>query len=56
VTAANSQLEVEPDFINRSPHGDGWIMELELDNPMELETLMDVEAYTKYAAEEEEKG
>ncbi|HAI20825.1 MAG TPA: glycine cleavage system protein GcvH [Clostridiales bacterium UBA8153] len=56
VSAVNNQLEVEPDFINRSPHDDGWIMELELDSLAELDTLMDVDTYTKFAAAEEDKG
>lgn len=56
VTAVNAQLEVEPDFINRSPHDEGWIMELELDGLGDLDALMDVETYTKFAAAEEDKG
>jgi len=56
VTVANARLETEPDLINRSPHDEGWIVELELDNPAELDALMDVTTYTKFAAEEEEKG
>ncbi len=54
VTAVNSRLESEPDLINRDPHGEGWIFELELRDPAELATLMDVTAYTRFAAEAEE--
>ena len=54
VKAINSRLESEPDLINRDPHGEGWIFELELSDPAELESLMDAAAYTRFAAEAEE--
>lgn len=56
VTAVNTRLETEPDLINRDPHGEGWIFELELAGGADREALMDVETYTRYAAEEGEKG
>jgi glycine cleavage system H protein len=56
VVAVNQKLEGEPDLINRDPHGEGWIFELELADPAELDALMDVETYSRFAAEEGEKG
>ena len=45
VTAVNEELEQSPELCNSDPYGDGWIMEVELDDPSELEELMDSETY-----------
>lgn len=45
VTAVNSDLEQSPELVNSDPYGDGWIMEVKLDDPAELDALMDSEAY-----------
>lgn len=38
--AVNAQLEDDPDLLSNSPYGDGWIAEVELDNPEQLAQLM----------------
>ena len=45
VTAVNEELEQSPELCNSDPYGDGWIMEVKLDDPSELEDLMDSETY-----------
>jgi glycine cleavage system H protein len=35
----------DPTLVNRDPYGEGWIIKIELTQPEELESLMDVEAY-----------
>lgn len=45
VTAVNEELEQSPELCNSDPYGDGWIMEVKLDDPSELEELMDSETY-----------
>lgn len=35
----------EPTLINESPYEEGWIIQIELSDPSELEGLMDAEAY-----------
>lgn len=35
----------EPTLINESPYEEGWIIQIELSDPSELEALMDAEAY-----------
>ena len=45
VTAVNDALSGEPGLINSSPETDGWIFKLALDNPSELDGLMDAGAY-----------
>lgn len=41
----NARLEDEPELVNESPYGDGWIIKLEVKDPAEVEKLMDAEAY-----------
>ena len=45
VSAVNTELEQSPELVNSDPYGDGWIMEVKLDDPAELDELMDSEAY-----------
>jgi glycine cleavage system H protein len=50
VTAVNTALTGEPGLINSSADADGWIYKLTLDNPAELDSLMDDAAYAKHTA------
>lgn len=45
VTAVNKELEQSPELCNSDPYGDGWIMEVKLDDMSELDELMDSETY-----------
>jgi len=45
ITNANKALESNPALINQSPYADGWIFELELSNPAELNVLMTAAQY-----------
>lgn len=45
VTAVNEELVQSPELCNSDPYGDGWIMEVKLDDPSELGELMDSETY-----------
>lgn len=45
VTAVNEGLTDSPERINSDPYGDGWIFEVELTNPEELDALLDASAY-----------
>lgn len=35
----------DPTLVNRDPHGDGWIVQIELDDLAELDDLLDAAAY-----------
>ena len=50
VIEVNAALTGEPGLINPSPDSDGWIFKLRLDNPAELDALMDDAAYAKHTA------
>ena len=47
VVAVNSALEDAPELINNTPYTEGWMIEVKPDNPTELESLMDKDAYFK---------
>ena len=48
ISEANEQLADAPDLINKDPYGEGWIFKLEASDEVDLETLMDAEAYQNY--------
>lgn len=48
VTAINTALEDAPETINSDPYGDGWLIEIKLSNPAELNDLLDAAAYAKH--------
>lgn len=51
VVEVNKELENSPQLLNEDPFGKGWILKVELSNPLELDSLMDEESYQKYIAE-----
>lgn len=47
ITEVNPILESEPEKVNTDPYGDGWMVKMKVDNPEDINKLMDVEAYQK---------
>jgi glycine cleavage system H protein len=45
VQAVNTALVDAPELVNRDPYGEGWILEVTLADPAELDGLMDAAAY-----------
>ncbi|MHB8918167.1 MAG: glycine cleavage system protein GcvH [Desulfocucumaceae bacterium] len=45
VTAVNGELLDSPDLLNEDPYGRGWIAEIELSDPAELDGLLSPQAY-----------
>jgi glycine cleavage system H protein len=45
VTAVNETLFDEPELINEEPYGEGWLVEVDLADPAELEDLIEADAY-----------
>lgn len=43
----NKKLEDEPEVINKSPYDEGWLVELEIKDKSEVDSLLDAEAYKK---------
>ena len=45
ITEKNPLLDSQPELVNQDPYGDGWMVKITLNNPSDLETLMDSTAY-----------
>ena len=45
VTAVNDALEATPELVNTDPYGDGWIFEVEVTEPAQLNALLDAARY-----------
>jgi glycine cleavage system H protein len=50
ITEVNPNLDSEPEKVNTDPYGDGWMIKMKVDNPDDVSTLMDSEAYQKVVA------
>lgn len=45
VVARNEALDAEPELVNSDPYGAGWMVDIRLDDPAELDGLLDAAAY-----------
>lgn len=52
IIEVNEELSESPEIVNEDPYGKGWVAVLELDNPSEVDDLMDASEYEKYVEEE----
>jgi len=52
VAAVNEALVGAPELINQDPYGEGWILEVSLVTPAELDQLMDAAAYKELVGED----
>ena len=52
IVAINEALEDAPETVNKDPHDDGWLLKLKIEDPSELDDLMDHEAYEEFIQEE----
>ncbi len=52
VVAVNEDLDADPAAINRDAYGEGWMVRLKMNDPADLERLMDADAYKKHIGEE----
>jgi glycine cleavage system H protein len=50
VLEANTDVQGNPDVVNKDPYGRGWMVKIRIANPAELANLLDVEAYKKLVA------
>jgi glycine cleavage system H protein len=48
VVEGNQALTDDPSIVNSDPEGEGWFFKLRLDNPGELDGLMDEGAYREW--------
>ncbi len=53
VVAVNEALEEKPELVNQDPYGQGWIVDIKINDASELNTLMDSSAYLEMLKGEE---
>lgn len=45
ILEVNPDLAAAPEAVNSDPYGNGWMIKVKVDNPAELDQLLDAEAY-----------
>ncbi|MFN8247470.1 MAG: glycine cleavage system protein GcvH [Ferruginibacter sp.] len=45
ITEINPLLDSKPELVNSDPYGDGWMVKVTVDNPADVDGLMDAAAY-----------
>lgn len=51
VTGRNEALDAAPETVNSDPYGEGWMIEIQLDDPAELDGLLDAAGYAEQVGE-----
>ena len=54
VREVNTELLNTPETLNEDPYGDAWLVQVEMNDPEELEELMTAEGYEQFINEEQE--
>jgi glycine cleavage system H protein len=53
VTKINTPLNDTPEYVNEEPYDEGWMIEIEMTDPSEVEGLMNATAYAELVADSE---
>ena len=43
----NEALNDQPELVNNDPYGEGWMVKITVNNPAELDSLLDADGYEK---------
>jgi glycine cleavage system H protein len=54
VVKVNSPLADSPEYVNEDPYDEGWMIQVTVTNPAELDNLLDAEAYQAFLREHAE--
>jgi glycine cleavage system H protein len=52
IIEVNEELEDSPERINDDPYGDGWMYRVKMDDPGEVDDLLDADSYMNAIADE----
>lgn len=52
IVEVNSDLENQPELVNESPHENGWMARIEMNDAGELDALMSAEEYEEHIGSE----
>ncbi len=55
VVSVNKDLEEEPSLVNDDPYGKGWLAAIELDDPAELEGLLNAADYEDFLEQKDDE-
>jgi glycine cleavage system H protein len=55
IVETNAELDASPEIVNAEPYAGGWLVKIKVDDPAELESLLDEAAYRASVAAEEQK-
>lgn len=50
ISEINSALNDKPEAVNSDPYGEGWMVKITVNNPSDVDALMDAAAYTALVA------
>lgn len=54
VIEINENLSQTPETVNDDPFGEAWLVKIKMENPGELQTLMDAAGYQSYCEERDQ--
>ena len=52
ILEVNQKVVDEPETVNEDPYGEGWLIRIRLSDASEVESLLDVDAYKQFLAEQ----
>jgi len=52
VLEVNQSVVDAPETVNEDPYGNGWLIRIRLEDPSEVDSLLDVDAYKQVLAEQ----
>jgi len=52
IIGINEALKDKPELINKEPYGQGWIARIEMNNPNDVQKMLDAKQYEAYLKEE----
>ncbi len=55
IVSINKDLEEEPSLVNDDPYGNGWLVVLEMDDPGELEDMLNAADYEELLEQKDEE-
>ena len=55
IVSINKDLEEEPSLVNDDPYGNGWLVVIEIDDPTELEDMLNAADYEDFLEQKEEE-
>ena len=53
VAAVNKDLEANPELVNQDPFGKGWMIEIEMANPGQVDDMLSADEYEAFIKEQQ---